>query len=122
MTIDEAIEEEKIMVRGATYGNYSREIKYHTQIVEWLEELKELKYRNIILKGKYPRWKEYWDGYLKGKQVGYNNAIDDFVEKIQWEYLNGCGIKQSEIEFLVSVLSQVAEQLKGSISSENTNK
>ena len=43
MTIDEVIEEEKIMVRGATYGNYSRGIKYHTQIVEWLEELKELR-------------------------------------------------------------------------------
>lgn len=42
----------------------------------------------------------------------YNKAIDDFVKKIQWEYLNGCGIKQSEIEFLVSVSSQVAEQLK----------
>ena len=43
LSIDEAIEEEKIMVRGAPYGNYSRGIKYHTQIVEWLEELKAIK-------------------------------------------------------------------------------
>ena len=45
-------------------------------------------------------------------QLGYSKAIDDFLEKIQWEYLNGCGIKQSEIEFLVVVSNQVAEQLK----------
>ena len=42
----------------------------------------------------------------------YDKAIDDFVEKIQWEYLNGCGIEQKEIEFLIAVSSQVAEQLK----------
>lgn len=41
-----------------------------------------------------------------------NNAIDDFVEKIQWEYLNGCGIKQREIEFLVNISNEVAEKLK----------
>lgn len=45
-------------------------------------------------------------------QLGYNKAIDDFVEKIQWEYLNSCGIKQREIEFLIAVSNQVAEQLK----------
>ena len=50
--------------------------------------------------------------YDKGFANGYNKAIDDFVEKIQWEYLNGCGIKQSEIEFLVAVSNQVAERLK----------
>ena len=42
----------------------------------------------------------------------YNKAIDDFLEKIQREYLNGCGIEQKEIEFLIAVSSQVAEQLK----------
>lgn len=41
-----------------------------------------------------------------------NKAIDDFREKIQWEYLNSCGIKQSEIEFLVNISNEVAEQLK----------
>lgn len=54
----------------------------------------------------------YYEGFKEGKKVGYNKAIDDFLEKIQWEYLNGSGIKQSEIEFLVAVSSQVAEQLK----------
>lgn len=42
----------------------------------------------------------------------YCKGIDDFLEKIQWEYLNGCEIEQSEIEFLIYVSSQVAEQLK----------
>lgn len=42
-----------------------------------------------------------------------NKAIDEFVEKIQWEYLNSCGLKQREIDFLVAVSSVVAEQLKG---------
>ena len=41
-----------------------------------------------------------------------NKAIDDFLEKIQWEYLNSCGIEQKEIEFLIAVSSQVAENLK----------
>ena len=50
--------------------------------------------------------------YRKGKADGYNKAIDDFLEKIQWEYLDGCGIEQKEIEFLIAVSSQVAEQLK----------
>lgn len=45
---------------------------------------------------------------------GYNRAIDEFAEKIQWEYLNSCGLKQREIDFLVAVSSMVAEQMKGS--------
>ena len=39
-------------------------------------------------------------------------AIDEFTEKIQWEYLNSCGLKQREIDFLVAVSSMVAEQMK----------
>lgn len=50
--------------------------------------------------------------YDKGYDDGYTKAIDDFLEKIQWEYLNSCGIKQQEIDFLITVSSQVAEQLK----------
>lgn len=52
------------------------------------------------------------DAVNKGYADGYNKALDDFVEKIQWEYLNSCGIKQREIEFLIAVSNQVAEQLK----------
>lgn len=42
----------------------------------------------------------------------YCKGVDDFLKKIQWEYLNGCEIEQSEIEFLIYVSSQIAEQLK----------
>lgn len=54
-------------------------------------------------------------------RLGYNKAIDDFIEKIQWEYLDGCGIKQSEIEFLVVVSSRIAEQLKEGVNNENND-
>ena len=80
----------------------------HEQLADWLEELKELKSGTVIKNGEYP----YFNGFKEGKEVGYSKAIDDFVEKIQWEYLNSCGIKQREIEFLIAVSSQVAEQLK----------
>ena len=48
----------------------------------------------------------------EAEQRGYNKGIDDFVEGIQLEYLNGCGIKQEEIEFLTAVSIQLAERLK----------
>ena len=44
--------------------------------------------------------------------------VDDFLKKIQWEYLNGCEIEQSEIEFLIYVSSQIAEQLKAGVKNE----
>ena len=76
----------------------------HEQIAEWLEELKEL--REISKKN------PFLVDMIKHDKIVRNKAIDDFLEKIQWEYLNGCGIKQSEIEFLVAASNQVAEQLK----------
>ena len=78
------------------------------QLVEWLEELKKLRQCTNIENREYP----YFNGFKEGKQVGYSKAIDDFLKKIQWEYLNSCGIEQKEIEFLIAVSSQVAEQLK----------
>ena len=76
--------------------------KEHEQLAEWLEELKA--YRASVFSG------EMTQTMLKEE---YCKAVDDFLEKIQWEYLNGCGIEQKEIEFLIAVSSQVAEQLKG---------
>ena len=75
----------------------------HEQLAEWLEELKA--YREI------GTVEECRNSVLDITKA-YNKAIDDFLEKIQWEYLDGCGIKQSEIEFLVAVSNKVAEQLK----------
>ena len=103
MTLDEAIE---------FCNEKSKNIKLRTepktfeQIVEWLEELKilkSLKYCSFMTIGKTV---EQFEQEIRCK------AIDDFLEKIQWEYLNGCGIEQKEIEFLIAVSSQVAEQLK----------
>ena len=90
MTIDEAIEEEKIMVRGATYGNYSRGIKYHAQIVEWLEELKALRNNNYkdfyYNKGYSKAENDYHKQSEKDRQntyeIGYVNGIYDFKKEI----------------------------------------
>lgn len=78
----------------------------HEQLAEWLEELKALRILSMMTTT------NDFIARQVGYEAGYHKAIDDFVEKIQWEYLNGCGIKQSEIEFLIAVSSQVAEQLK----------
>ena len=103
MTLDEAIE---------FCNEKSKNIKLRTepetfeQIVEWLEELKilkSLKYCSFMTIGKTV---EQFEQEIRCK------AIDDFLEKIQWEYLNSCGIEQKEIEFLIAISSQVAENLK----------
>lgn len=105
MTIDEAIENLKY---DFEIDMYIRDIA--PQLAEWLEELKN---NRIAL--------EKANGYLEvNHKLGYSKAIDDFLEKIQWEYLNGCGIKQSEIDFLIAVSSRVAEQLKAGGEDEAT--
>lgn len=111
MTIDEAIARERQQAKeqrnhiGTWDDEYSKKCEVyaeeHEQLAEWLEELKS--YRAHIFSG------DMTQAMLKEQ---YCKAIDDFLEKIQWEYLNGCGIEQKEIEFLIAVSSQVAEQLK----------
>lgn len=87
-TLDEEIEYAREKAR-----KHKEKAEKQEQRAEWLEELKMLQ-------------------ELKGFNEGYEKAIDDFLGKIQWEYLNSCGIKQKEIEFLINVSSDVAEQLK----------
>ena len=91
-------------------SNYKKCAEYHKQLAEWLEELKEL--REISKKN------PFLVDMIKHDKIVRNKAIDDFLEKIQWEYLNGCGIKQSEIEFLVAASNEVAEQLKAGIAND----
>ena len=112
MTIDEAIAKyNKLANNDRTC--YREEAQ---QLAEWLEELKMYKSltpRELVSeKQKNDRAIEYSKGFDCGFKEGYNNAVDDFLERIQWEYLNGCEIKQSEIEFLIYVSSQIAERLK----------
>ena len=108
MTIDEAIEQaRKKADKNSGCWKHCASIKNcneceteNKQLAEWLEELKS--YRVSVFSG---------DMTQKMLKEQYNKAIDDFLEKIQWEYLNSCGIEQKEIEFLIAVSSQVAEQL-----------
>ena len=110
MTLDEAIE---------FCNEKSKNIKLRTepetfeQIVEWLEELKILKSLKNCSFMTIGKTVEQFEQEIRCK------AIDDFLEKIQWEYLNSCGIEQKEIEFLIAVSSQVAEQLKAGASNGN---
>ena len=103
MTIDEAIAHAR-EVASRKFDDRVHCIKCaeeHEQLAEWLEELKS--YRASVFSG------DMTQAMLKEE---YSKAVDDFLEKIQWEYLNGCGIEQKEIEFLIAVSNQVAEQLK----------
>ena len=50
-----------------------------------------------------------------------NNAIDEFAEKMKWEYENSIGISQREINFAKAVTEQVAEQLKGELGIAHRN-
>ena len=103
MTLDEAIE---------FCNEKSKNIKLRTepetfeQIAEWLEELKILKSLKNCSFMTIGKTVEQFEQEIRCK------AIDDFLEKIQWEYLNSCGIEQKEIEFLIAISSQVTEQLK----------
>ena len=85
--IDEAIEKYKEITNTGTicpaHCNISCDKceQESEQIVEWLEELKKLRQCTNIENREYP----YFNGFKEGKQVGYNKAIDDFVNNIKEE-------------------------------------
>ena len=106
MTIDEAIEKHKKLKIKAEITNDKRGAFYsgeeHEQIVEWLEELKALRnWVNI-------KCDNLNEALKKGKKIGYNNAIDDFVNASKRNSLYQVfGLRQCDIE-------EIAEQLKES--------
>ena len=134
MTIDEAIENERKIVEKckteyelecARYGKRTVEsfeklecikvAEEHEQLADWLEELKALK------NGLNIKCDSLNEALEKGKKVGYNKALDDFVkalqEKIEKDLSNPdlaleckkCGIwKNYDIE-------KIAEQLKAGV-------
>ena len=53
------------------------------------------------------------DAWNDGFKEGFLMAIDEFAEKLKWEYENSIGIPQREINFAKAVIDQVAERLKG---------
>lgn len=72
----------------------------HKQLSEWLEELK---FRRVL---QLQCEKEYFAGYEKVKNEGYNKAIDDFVNACKEDILcQTFGLHQNGIE-------RIAEQLK----------
>ena len=128
MTIDEAILLERETVRrnkmmleldklmqeshAVCFDKLKREksIRIHQQLAEWLEELKALK------NGLYIKCDSFNEALEKGKKIGYNKAIDDFVDKII-RYVD-CGHLCSPTEVtwsdlsVVEMVKELAEQLK----------
>ena len=105
MTIDEAIERYKAITNTNSICpmpcmSYCEKcVEEHTQLVEWLEELK--------------KYKEKPEGYLwdEAVQQGYNKAIDDFTDKIislcdDVEFMNRFN------ELTATTIIEIAEQLK----------
>ena len=93
MSIDEAIKE----LKNSNYLTNSEEL----QLAEWLEELKVYQQHEIISR--------------KGYNTGYNKAIDDFVKKVELEYL---GVHPDELyekyypSEICKQIKRLAEQLK----------
>ena len=128
MTIDEAIAHARevaleqssiateLSLAGTDASRYIKCAEEHEQIAEWLEELKKLRQCTNIENREYP----YFNGFKEGKQVGYNKAIDDFVEKFIYKAVcEGCSgccncyeeSRQSECEDYKAYI-EIAEQLK----------
>ena len=86
MTIDEAIEYEKMLVMmhaQFTDSVIQKELKEEAQQrAEWLEELKRLSQETeqYIYERSYKKGQD--KGFSDGRFLGYNKAIDDFVKEI----------------------------------------
>ena len=76
------------------------------QLVEWLEELKEIKSNG-----------RYVQGNKAGQKIGYRNAIDDLSNKIcmhfaDWKYSEDDKCIKDIIEFASESVEEIAERLK----------
>ena len=100
MTIDEAIAKYKEITNTDAncpihcMRSCDKCVQESGQLVEWLEELKVLRHGANELRNA---------GYEHGHSVGYNKAIDDFAEKMKYEY------GSDEIH---ETIDEIAEQLK----------
>lgn len=116
MTIDEAIEHEKELAKeiyveamlchanpdDGKLDDCIERGKYHEQLAERLEELKEIKSNG-----------RYVQGNKAGQKIGYRNAIDDYNKELK-EYLRRFNVHYvSDADF-----DYVAEQLKSGRSDE----
>ena len=100
MTIDEAIAKYKEIANTdancPAHCNISCDkcVQESKQLAEWLEELKAIKE-----KGRYVQ------GNKAGQKIGYNKAIDDFVESVKNLIADSSVIRFKDID-------EIAEQLK----------
>ena len=107
MTLDEAIAKYKEITNTdaicPAHCNISCDkcVQESEQLAEWLEELKVYQQHEIICR--------------KGYNAGYNKAIDDFVEKVELEYL---GVHPDELyekyypSEICKRIKRIAEELK----------
>ena len=108
LSIDEAIakhrkiaETQKALYDACTLKeqnkHFLREAEEHEQLAEWLEELKKIKSNG-----------RYVQGNKAGQKIGYNKAIDDFVN-----FANDMPTVETEDgEIRPMRLEEMAEQLK----------
>ena len=90
------------------YERFENCAKEHEQLAEWLEELKALK---IGLNIKCDSLNEALE---KGKKIGYNKAIDDFVKEIVDRGLSANDDKYciTRYDNYLKVIKEISEQLK----------
>ena len=115
MTIDEAIAFERQQAKDRRNEHYtfgiqkSKEVaEEHEQLAEWLEELKALK------NGLNIKCDSLNEALEKGKKIGYNKAIDDFVKAIVDRGLSANDDKYciARYDNYLKVIKEIAEQLK----------
>ena len=120
MTIDEAITHAR-EVSSRKFDDMVHCIRcseFHKQLAEWLEELKAL--RN----GLSIKCDNLNEALEKGKNIGYNKAIDDFIEKVELKYL---GVHPDELyekyypREICKQIKELAEQLKVGVKNENND-
>ena len=77
MTIDEEIVFERKLADYYKDNHLKNEAREHEQRAEWLEELKALK------NGLDIKCDNLNEALEKGKKIGYNKALDDFVNTVK---------------------------------------
>ena len=108
LSIDEEIVFERKLADYYKENHLKNEAEEHEQRADWFEELKALK------NGLNIKCDNLNEALEKGKKVGYNKAIDDFIRKCEMEsrvildeitHLSYYGLSMRELQ-------RIAEQLK----------
>lgn len=121
MTLDEVIEHCKrtvefeskyIMIgkRGGEKAEYSKRYLEHKLVAEWLEDYKKLKSIDEDLRLKYC-YEDLSDADNWGYLRGYNEAIDDFIKKLE-EHEHKNWIDNLEYGITWNDIEQIAKELK----------